>query len=311
MYLDAIEATHMDVINTMFKDGENRDGVTEHVSKELDNVRRFCSSLAVIRELSPRSHDMIVGCGERLSAGLISGVLRENNIPSVYVNLSNVFDALDASRRGYQLEAVAGIRNYMSSLNASSGTVPIVTGYMGEFAGGIVDAVGRGYSDLTGALVAAAVQADALQVWKESDGIFSGNPTKMDNARLVRYVSPPEAAELTYFGNEVLHPFTMECAIEANIPIHILNTFKPESGGTVVDPAPNPEAEAERGAYGAVAVVSKKGINVVSITSNRKIGSSTFTAKVFNTIAARKTWRCRRVPARRIEGARWPKEPTL
>lgn len=83
------------------KNAELREELREFVMAELKMVSRFCESLSVIQDLSPRSHDMIIGCGERLSAGLISGVLREHGLPAVYVNLSTLFPTgLDPSKVG-------------------------------------------------------------------------------------------------------------------------------------------------------------------------------------------------------------------
>lgn len=164
-YLDAIEDTHLDVIYSMLRKHENRELVKQHVSKELRTVRRFCESLTVIRELSPRSHDMIIGCGERLSAGLIAGVLRENDIPAIYVNLSNLFRTpLNASEMGYHTKAISAIRHYLEREVDVDGVVPVITGYLGDVQGGIIHGIGRGYSDLTAALVAAALRAHCLQV---------------------------------------------------------------------------------------------------------------------------------------------------
>eukprot|EP00050_Salpingoeca_kvevrii_P011611 m.16746 g.16746 ORF g.16746 m.16746 type:complete len:505 (+) comp3531_c0_seq1:166-1680(+) len=279
-YLDRIRLTHDRVIDQMLKDPTIRDKTREWVDRELDLVSDFCRSLQVIRELSVRSHDMIIGCGERLSAGVVSGVLQEHGIPSVPVNLSNVFaQELDTSVSGYHHLAVKEIRSALQPiLDSDPRIVPVCTGYVGTIAGGIINGVGRGYSDLTAALVSAATQADAMQVWKESDGIFTGNPTKIEKARLVHRVTPEEAANLTYFGNEVLHPFTMECAIGARIPIHILNTFKPESPGTIVDP----DAEESRSGAGITAIASKKGIITINLVSNRMLGSHTYLARVFD-----------------------------
>jgi aspartate kinase len=164
-YLDAIEDTHLDVVYSMLRKHENRETVKTHVARELRIVRRFCESLTVIRELSPRSHDMIIGCGERLSAGLIAGVLREHSIPAVYVNLSNLFRSpLETDKTGYHIKATAAIRSLLEREVDVDGVVPVITGYLGEISGGIINGIGRGYSDLTAALVAAALRADSMQV---------------------------------------------------------------------------------------------------------------------------------------------------
>ncbi len=289
VYLERIEDTHMDIIYSL-NDRKIRDNAKHFVHQELDRTRSFCSSLGVIREISPRSHDMVIGCGERLSAGLISYVLRDRGVKAEYVNLSGAFQELDTGRRGYQHTAKRVFGGLLKPL-LEENTIPVVSGFFGNVNKGIIKGVGRGYTDLTSALCAGAVNADALQVWKESDGVFTGNPTKIDEARLLSLVTPEEASELTYFGNEVLHPFTMECAIEDRVPIHILNTFKPDSGGTAIVEADHEEELGKlRGAkcQGIAAVCSKKGIPVINLMSNRLLDSTSFLARVFEKFAQHK-----------------------
>lgn len=290
--LDKVEDTHMSAIyGSITEDAKERDAACHKVRAELKAVRRFLESLTVIQEMSPRSHDMIIGCGERLSAIVVASVLTSNGVPARNVDLSSVFPtALNTRKVGYQRDARDMIAAAVGPI-VEEGVVPVVTGFIGHVDGGIVNSIGRGYSDLTAALTAAGLGASAMQVWKESDGVFTGNPTKIDAARLLAHVTPREAAELTHFGNEVLHPFTMECAMDDNVPIHILNTFKPTGLGTVIRPDEDEtaaESEArleERGKLGITAVVQKKGISVVNLTSNRKIDSTSFLSKVFSSFA--------------------------
>jgi aspartate kinase len=122
--------------------------------------------------------------------------------------------------------------------------------------------VGRGYTDLAAALLAAGVGATELQIWKEVDGIFTADPRKVPTARLIPVISPEEAAELTYYGSEVVHPFTMEQAcivilvlseniflitpqqvIRRKIPIRIKNVENPRGHGTVIDPEADLESD--------------------------------------------------------------------
>lgn len=169
-YLDAIEDLHLDIVYSMIRDTQNRDHAKQHILNELRTVRRFCESLTVIREISPRSHDMIVGCGERLSAGVIACILQEHNIPTAYIDLSKLFDEpLDANKVGYHMKAITTLQRYFQNTIDVNYVVPVVTGYMGDIAGGIINGIGRGYSDLTAALLAAALRADALQVKKLSN----------------------------------------------------------------------------------------------------------------------------------------------
>jgi aspartate kinase len=134
--------------------------------------------------------------------------------------------------------------------------VPVVTGFFGPIPGSLLRQVGRGYTDLLSALLAAALPAAELQIWKEVDGIFTADPRKVPTARLLPVISPEEASELTYYGSEVVHPFTMEQVrraaprrrtdgrlmhsqvIRKKIPIRIKNVENPSGGGTVIHPEP-------------------------------------------------------------------------
>ena len=88
--------------------------------------------------------------------------------------------------------------------------IPVVTGFFGPIPGSLLRQVGRGYTDLLAALLAVGLGASELQIWKEVDGIFTADPRKVPTARLIPIISPDEAAELTYYGSEVVHPFTMD-----------------------------------------------------------------------------------------------------
>eukprot|EP00924_Labyrinthula_sp_SR-Ha-C_P010553 augustus_masked-scaffold_134-processed-gene-0.7-mRNA-1 protein AED:0.06 eAED:0.10 QI:0/-1/0/1/-1/1/1/0/498 len=282
-FLDRIEDTHMEVINGMLKDDNLRENATSFVQYELGRVRQFCDSLSVIQELSSRSHDLVIGCGERLAAGVLSTVLNQHDIGAEMVDLSNVFplrQGLDTSKRGYEVVAKHAFEPVLSPI-VEKKLVPVVTGFFGNVKGGIIQDIGRGYTDLTSALCAGAIDAKQLQVWKESDGVFTGNPTKIANAQLINLVSPSEAAELTYFGNEVLHPFTMACAIGDDVPIAILNTFKPDGNGTQIIPATEDELQKRVGKYGVAAVCSKNDITTLVMTNEGASEGNSYLARVF------------------------------
>jgi aspartate kinase len=111
-----------------------------------------------------------------------------------------------------------------------------ILGYFGSVPGGLLEGIGRGYTDLCAALVAVGLQAEELQVWKEVDGIFTADPRKVPTARLIPSISPQEAAELTFYGSEVIHPFTMDQVMKARIPIRIKNVTNARGPGTVILP---------------------------------------------------------------------------
>jgi aspartate kinase len=129
--------------------------------------------------------------------------------------------------------------------------VPVVTGFFGTVPGGLMDGdIGRGYTDLCAALCAVGLAAEELQVWKEVDGIFTADPSKVPTARLLPSITPSEAAELTFYGSEVIHHLTLDQVIRATppIPIRIKNVRNPRGFGTAVlpDPAQAPGHRIER-----------------------------------------------------------------
>ena len=113
--------------------------------------------------------------------------------------------------------------------------VPVITGFFGSVPGSLLGQIGRGYTDLCSALVAVGLDAAELQIWKEVDGIFTADPRKVPTARLISIISPEEAAELTYYGSEVVHPFTME-QVRLPVPMHHgssclnVHTHRPSDG---------------------------------------------------------------------------------
>jgi len=281
-YLDKVEDNHIDIIYEKIDDKKLRQQLRTFIGNELKAVKRFCDCLKIIREISPRSHDLIIGCGERLAAGVLTGIFQSEGFEAEYVNLSKAFpNGLNPQKKGYQHTAKRTLKQVLTPILVKPKTIPVVTGFFGDVDGGIIEGVGRGYTDLTSTLVAGAVGAQALQVWKESDGVFTGNPTKIESARLLSYITPREAKELTHFGNEVLHPFTMACAIEDNTPIYILNTFKPESGGTFISSTPPKEVQEDL-THNVTAVCSKKHITLLAVKSNAMLEPTAFLNKIFD-----------------------------
>ena len=156
--------------------------------------------------------------------------------------------------------------------------------------------IGRGYTDLCAALAAVGLKADELQVWKEVDGIFTADPTKVPTARLLPSITPAEAAELTFYGSEVIHHLTMDQVIKAvpPIPIRIKNVRNPRGEGTIVIPDPvlaanqtlrrsrPSEANLRKTPKRPTAVTIKDKISVINIHSNKRSIAHGFVARVFS-----------------------------
>ena len=204
----------------------------------------------------------------------------------------NAAEHLDADFYAKVVEA------FVAKIEACEGRVPVVTGFFGNVPGSLIDGdIGRGYTDLCAALCAVGLKAQELQIWKEVDGIFTADPSKVPTARLLSSITPSEAAELTFYGSEVIHHLTMDQVIRAEppIPIRIKNVKNPRGNGTIVIPDPILSAghQLQRSRRDSAnlaqfkkpkrptAVTIKDHISVINVHSNKRSISHGFFARVF------------------------------
>ncbi|KAJ6261249.1 Aspartokinase [Drechslerella dactyloides] len=302
--IDQIRDDHVREAKRLIKSEQLLNELCRHIEAECGKLASFLGAAQIINEISPKSKDVIIGAGEKLSCRLMTTLLKDRGVDAEYVNLESILPS------GYQMKG--GLcQNFYDDLAQRLGErvlqcgdrVPVITGFFGYVPGSLLDVIGRGYTDLCAALVAVGIDADELQVWKEVDGIFTADPRKVPSAKLLPTITPEEAAELTYYGSEVIHPYTMEQVIRARIPIRIKNVENPRGFGTVIfpdtlstkglDTPPHPpkliRSESAHNMLNLkprrpTAVTVKNKIVVLNIHSNRKSLSHGFFAKIFSTL---------------------------
>lgn len=212
--------------------------IRQSVSKELDGLfsrlRRLLKGAAYTGEVTPRTCDHILSMGERMSVHLMAGCLRSMGVPSEAVE-SDQIGMLAAGPWGngtIQTETVRKQIPLFFHPLFQKGVVPVITGFFGQDEDGDPLTFGRGGSDYSAAVLADALKAERLEVWKDVDGFLSGSPEMVDGGQMLDTLSYDEAAELAHFGATILHPRTVEPLLARKIPILVRNTFKPDSPGT-------------------------------------------------------------------------------
>lgn len=234
--------------------------------------------------------DEVMSVGEKLSAQFMSAVLEDHGVPAEYVDLSHIVppDKQDSrlNEEFYQhLAPIIGRR-----IEACGQKVPVITGYFGPIPGGLLHTCGRGYSDLLAALVAVGTSARELQVWKEVSGIYSADPRKVPTAKFLSTIDCGEVNELTFYGSEVIHHFTIDHCLPL-IPIRIKNVKEPEGPGTLIIQKASPHGSSTtttttKSPYHfqrqkrPTAVTTKDSITIVNVHSHRKVGSPEFLAQI-------------------------------
>lgn len=242
---------------------------------------------ALLREIAEgddaRIRDAIAAWGEDVSAPLVAAVLAAAGVPAVHVDPRRciVTDANHGSATPLQ-PATAERTAAVLRPSLAAGQVPVLGGFVGATADATTTTLGRGGSDVTAALVGAALDAAEIQIWTDVPGVLTADPRVVPEARSIGRLTYAEAAELAYFGAKVLHPRTIEPAVARGIPVRILDSRNPDGGSTLVGTEPE-----GRGTIKAIA--HKTGITVVQITAPRMLGTHGFLYALFEVFARHRT----------------------
>ena len=232
--LKAIKFRHIETMNELVSKPDLRKFSKTFITSRIDDLSEFLEAIAIIQEISPRSHDEIVSLGEVLSAHILTMHLRDKGTDTEFVSLENIVPAhLTSTGKEFFTEVKTELFERIKHLLARN-AIPVCSGFFGKIPGGIVGAVGRGYSDFTAALIGSAFKAEEIQIWTDVSGILSADPRICSDAIVIPELSFQEASELANFGAKVIHPQTIWPAVKNNIPVRIKNTMAPKDPGTVI-----------------------------------------------------------------------------
>jgi aspartate kinase len=220
--------------------------------------------------------DAVVSFGEILSSALMAAVLNQHGVEARQVDARRcvITDEEHTSAAPLMPETFARTENELRPL-LETGVVPVLGGFIGSTLQGATTTLGRGGSDYTAALIGAALNVDEIQIWTDVTGVLTADPRVVSDAQTIDRLSYSEAAELAYFGAKVLHPKTIQPAIENSIPVRICNSRAPQERGTLVGP------QSETSPRTIKAIAHKTGVTIVQITSARMLGAYGFLRALF------------------------------
>jgi aspartate kinase len=244
--------------------------------REIEDLLR---GISLVKELSPRSLDYIASFGERMAVRCIADFFERNGTPSRAYDVWDLGFITDASfGRARPLPGFEARVKAMFAERVPAGVVPIVTGFVGRNEAGEITTVGRNGSDLTATLLAAALETEEAQIWSDTDGVMTADPSVVKTAQNIPTMHFDEAAELAYFGSRVLHPSTLLPAMEKGIPVRVLNTNRPEHPGTVID------FDVHASAPPVTSIAYRERQIVLTLSSTRMFGQVGFLAEVFSVL---------------------------
>lgn len=247
---------------------------THHTLEQLvSEVRYLIQGITLVRECTPRTQDAVVSFGERMATQLIAAAAEARGIEIRLID-SRQFIRTDEQFTSAACLAEPTCELIRGGVRPEPGTLIVAQGFIGATADGVTSTLGRGGSDFSATIFGAALGAEEVQIWTDVDGILTADPRIVADARQVAGLSYSEAAELAFFGAKVVHPFTIQPAVELGIPVTVRNTGNPGLAGTRI--------QAESEVHGVRALAAKKGITVITVHSSRMLNAYGFLSRIFS-----------------------------
>jgi aspartate kinase len=240
------------------------------LSAAFEELELLLRGVALLRELSPRSLDAIASFGERLSTRIFSAFIAAEGVDARGILRT---DARFGEAQP-DLEAIRQLARTQLQPLLGAGRAVVTQGYLGATPEGLTTTLGRGGSDYSAALLGAALAAEEVQIWTDVEGVLSADPRVVPGALPIPELGFAEAAELAAFGAKVLHPATIQPAVEANIPVTVRHTARPEGGFTTIS------GEVATG-RAVTALASRGPVTILTVSSTRMLAQSGFLARLF------------------------------
>jgi len=275
--VEALGKRHIDCAQSLIKKTERTQAIKE-IEALINLLKQVLDGISLLGELSPRSMDLIMSFGERLSANLITYIMKTNDIKAEFLDARDLLKTDDHYGRAEVLkkETEENIKAHFKNVKKA---LQVVTGFIGSTLDGHTTTVGRDGSDLTAAVFASALGAKKLEIWTDVDGMLTADPVHVKNAFRIEEISYSEAMEISHFGARVIFPPSVKPAMEKGIPISIRNTFNPSCAGT------NITAKTAGGKYPIRGISSISSAVLVRVQGTGMVGVAGFSARVFSALA--------------------------
>ncbi|MCB9059708.1 MAG: bifunctional aspartate kinase/homoserine dehydrogenase I [Calditrichae bacterium] len=275
--LENLRGRHKQIIAELLEDKAAE--TEELIMPLLLELAEIIHGTYLLRECSPRSKDLILSFGERLSATIIASFFRSKQQPAEFCDarfLIQTDDEYGSARINFETTNELISRYFQKKTN-----IQVTTGFIASTSNGVTTTLGRGGSDYTASVIAAALNVAEIQIWTDVNGVMTTNPSLVPSAFSLEHLTYEEAMELSHFGAKVLHPPTIQPALEKNIPIRILNTFDRAFKGTVISRMLNEKV------HGITGLTAIDNVALLTIQGSGMVGVPGIAARLFQALAQR------------------------
>lgn len=277
-----IRDRHSQIIYKLIDEEALQVQTLEAIESQIDQFINLCNAIRVLGETTPRAMDAIVSLGERFSVRMLAAVFQSRGLPGEHIDADLFLLTDDNFQNAHpDMESTKDKADQVIRPMLQAGKIPIITGFIGATINGVTTTLGRGGSDYSAALIAAAIEASELWIWTDVNGVMTADPRLVPDAQTIDILSYREVAELAYFGAKVLHPKTIRPVIEAGISLRVCNTFDQDQPGTrIISDAENNF----QGVIKAVTIISEQ--QLITIEGRGMLGVPGVAARTFGAVAA-------------------------
>jgi len=277
--LNVIKSTHFNIIQELNPKGSKT--ITAFVDDKLNALKSLLEGIFLINELSPKTSDKLVSFGELLSSFIIAETMKNRHL-SADVKNSQELIITNSNFTKAEVDYTITNQNIRKYFKSAKQNITILPGFISKSRHGEITTLGRGGSDFTAAILAAALHVEQLEIWTDVSGMFTTNPKLVKQAYPIQKISYQEAMELSHFGAKVLYPPTVQPVLGLQIPIHIKNTLDPEATGTIIS---NEEISSTLPVKG---ISNISNIALLTLQGTGMVGIPGFSKRLFETLSQKK-----------------------
>ncbi len=275
--LKELEQKHLDAVRDLLPI-QQQSATLSQVKQKFNELEAISDGVFLLGELSDRTNDKMVSYGEILSSLMIAAKLKSISESTLWVD-SRLLIRTNSTHGNALVDFAVTTENITGFFNTHAAKIYVTPGFISSDQHNHTTTLGRGGSDYTGAIYAAALQASVLEIWTDVSGMMTADPRLVNNARPIHRISYQEAMELSHFGAKIIYPPTIQPVMKQNIPVWIKNTFAPDEYGTLIE---NSSAHTDNIIRG-ISSINK--ISLLSLEGSGMVGIPGFSKRLFEALA--------------------------
>ncbi|MEN2435702.1 bifunctional aspartate kinase/homoserine dehydrogenase I [Weeksellaceae bacterium A-14] len=277
-----LENRHLAVVKELLPITEQSHWLS-FVKKHFNDIEDLCNGIFVLGEFTGKIRDRLTAYGEFLSSRIIAARMKSASLDVVWMD-AGALVITDSNFTHAKVDVEKTFANIQHYFEENAHQIFIAPGFVARDSEGHRTTLGRGGSDFTASIIAAAAMAQELQIWTDVSGMMTADPRLVTNAKPIAHVSYQEAMELSHFGAKVLYPPTIQPVRARNIDLYIKNTFRPEDPGTLVSTRFNDENSGNV----AVGISNMNKVALLTLEGSGMVGIPGVSAKLFQCLSNEK-----------------------